>query len=102
MALPASVARLLKKKAVDNSLEVEDLLKVAARGDASDAIFLRRLKDEHAWSDSGLEHGARVVPLGQWVNVICCYLERGYAGLVELAGMGTGGDDLAGLCIGLL
>jgi hypothetical protein len=102
VALPSSVVRSLKKKAADNSLEVEDLLKVAARGDASDAMFLRRLKDEHAWSDSGLEHGARVVPFGQWVNVICCYLERGYGGLVDLAGVGTGGDDVAGLCVGLL
>jgi hypothetical protein len=101
MALSSSAKRLLKRKADDDSLEVEDLLRVIARAGASDASFLRRLKDENGWPDAGWMNGSRVVPFGRWVDVICCYLERGYAGLVESARARTD-NDVAMFCVGLL
>jgi hypothetical protein len=65
---------------------VEHLLKVATIGDATDAPFLRALKAEHGWSESGREGRARVVPFGRWSDTVCRFLEDGYKGLVQLAG----------------
>ncbi len=83
MGLTAAQRRTLSRKAAGNSLEVEHLLKVAAFGDASDAPFLRALKGEHGWSDTGREGRTRVVPFGRWADTVCRFLEDGYSGLVQ-------------------
>jgi hypothetical protein len=85
MALTEARRRALRRKAADNSLEVEHLIKVAAIGEASDAPFLRALKAEFGWPDSGRKGRTRVVPLGRWVDTVCCFLEGGYDGLVQMA-----------------
>jgi hypothetical protein len=85
MPLSAAQIRLLKRKAADNSLEVENLLKVAVAGDASAAVLLRQLKADHDWSDTGFDRGRRIVPFGRWADVVCRFLEDGYPGLVALA-----------------
>jgi hypothetical protein len=85
LALTQSQIRSLKRKAANNSLEVEYLLKVAAKGDASAALLLRQLKAEHGWSDTGRGRDGKVVPLGRWPDVVCCFLEHGYDGVVTLA-----------------
>ncbi len=83
MGLTAAQRRTLSRKAADNSLEVEHLVKVAELGDASDAPFLRALKEEHSWSDTGQEGSKLVVPFGRWAETICRFLEDGYPGLVQ-------------------
>ncbi len=86
MGLTATQRRMLSRKAADNSLEVEHLLKVAAVGDAADAPFLCALKGAHGWSDTGREGRNLVVPFGRWVDTVCRFWEDGYAGLVRMAG----------------
>jgi hypothetical protein len=100
--LSPSQIRSLKRRAADNSLEVEHLITLARRGDASAAPLLRQLKQEHGWSDTGFENGARVVPFGRWADLICCYLEQGYGGLVALATGPRAKRGLADFCIGLI
>jgi hypothetical protein len=99
MGLTATQRRTLSRKAADNSLEVEHLLKVAAIGDAADAQFLRALKGEHGWSDTGREGRKLVVPFGRWADTVCRFLEDGYAGLVRLAEESAGAAEF---CIGVL
>lgn len=99
MGLTVAQRRTLSRKAADHSLEVEHLLKVATIGDAADVPFLRALKDEHGWSDTGREGRKRVVPLGRWVDAVCRFLEEGSAGLIRMAGETTGAVDF---CIGVL
>lgn len=99
MGLTAAQRRTLSRKAADNSLEVEHLLKVAAIGDATDTPFLRALKSEHRWSDTGREGRTRVVPFGRWADAVCRFLEEGAAGLVRMAGEFT---EAADFCIGVL
>lgn len=99
MGLSDAQRRTLSRKAADNSLEVEHLLKVATIGDASDAPFLRALKEEHAWSETGCEGRARVVPFGRWSDTVCRYLEDGHTGLVQLAGKSI---EAAEFCISVL
>jgi hypothetical protein len=83
--LSAAQVRLLKRKAADNSLEVENLLKVAVCGDRTAVPLLRQLKADWNWSESGRVRGQLVVPFGRWADVVCRFLEDGYPGLVALA-----------------
>jgi hypothetical protein len=99
MGLTVAQRRTLSRKAADNSLEVEHLVKVAELGDASDAPFLRALKEEHSWSDSGREGRKLVVPFGRWANTVCRFLEDGYPGLVQA---GKESPDAADFCVGVL
>jgi hypothetical protein len=99
VGLTSAQRRTLSRKAADNSLEVEDLLKVAAIGDVADAAFLRGLKVEHEWSDTGRAGSTLVVPLGRWADTVCRFLEEGHAGLVRMARETTGA---AKFCIGVL
>lgn len=99
MGLTAAQRQTLSRKAADNSLEVEHLLKVAAIGNAADAPFLRALKGEHGWSDTGREGRDRVVPFGRWVDTVGRFLEDGYDGLVRLYGESAGAAEF---CIGVL
>src|SRR5262245_31694251 len=99
MGLTAAQRRKLSRKAADNSLEVEHLVKVAEIGDATDAPFLRALKDEHGWSDAGREGRKPVVPLGRWADTVCRFLEDGYPGLVRAA---RDSIQSAEFCVGVL
>jgi hypothetical protein len=99
MGLTAAQRRTLSRKAADNSLEVEHLVKVAEIGDASDVPFLRALKAEHGWSDSGREGRTLVVPFGRWADTVCCFLEGGYPGLVQAAKVS---DRAAEFCVSVL
>ena len=99
MALSDGQRRTLARRAADNSLEVEHLLRVAAIGDAADVPFLRTLQAKSGWSDSDHEGDTRVVPFGRWADVVCRFLEDNYAGLVRLAGELPG---LAEFCIAVL
>jgi hypothetical protein len=99
MGLTAAQRRTLSRKAADNSLEVEHLLKVAELGDASDAPFLRALRSEHGWSATGREGRSLVVPFGRWADVVCRFLEDGYPGLVQAA---KEPDGAAEFCVSLL
>jgi hypothetical protein len=99
MQLTDAQRRALRRKAAENSLEVEHLLKVAAAGDASDAAFLQAIKAEYGWSDTEVEKGERVAPLGRWVDVVCRFLQEGYDGIVRMAEESTDGADF---CIGLV
>jgi hypothetical protein len=99
VALTESQRRSLRRKAADNSLEVEDLLRVAARGDVTDAPFLRGLRSEFAWSDTGREGRARVVPLGRWADTVCRFLEGGYVGIVRMARESA---ETAEFCVGVI
>jgi hypothetical protein len=99
MGLTAAQRRTLSRKAADNSLEVEHLLKVAELGDASDAPFLRALKEEHSWSDTGREGRKLVVPFGRWADTVCHFLEDGYPGLVQSA---KDSPDAAHFCVSVL
>lgn len=99
MGLTAAQRRTLSRKAADYSLEVEDLLKVADRGDATDAPFLRALKAEHDWSDTGRDGRQLVVPFGRWSDTVCRFLEDGYPGLIQTAKAST---EAAEFCISVL
>ena len=99
MGLTTAQRRTLSRKAVDNSLEVEHLLKVATIGDAADAPFLRVLKGEHGWSDTGREGRKLVVPFGRWADTVCRFLEDGYLGLVQAA---KDPPDAADFCVSVL
>lgn len=99
MALTDARRRALRRKAAENALEVEHLLRVAAAGDAADAPFVRGLAAEFGWPTGGGTGTARVVPLGRWAATVCRFLEEGYAGLARLAGEGPAA---APFCVGLL
>jgi hypothetical protein len=99
MGLTAAQRRTLSRKAADNSLEVEHLLKVAELGDATDAPFLRALKAEHGWSDTGREGRKRVVPFGRWADTVGRFLEDGYPGLVQGA---KDSGEAADFCVSVL
>jgi hypothetical protein len=99
MALSAAQIRLLKRKAAANTLEVENLIKVALVGGPGDAPLLRQLKAEHRWSNSGRKGRTRVVPFGRWAEVVCCYLEDGSPGLIRLA---RGDKRFFDFCVSLL
>ena len=98
MALTDGQRRTLSRKAADNSLEVEHLLRVAAIGNAVDAPFLRA-SAEHGWSDTGYEDPNLAVPFSRWVDTVCRFLEDGHAGIVRLAGESPRDAEF---CIGLL
>jgi hypothetical protein len=75
----------LKRKARSDTVEVEHLISVAQRGDASLIPELQRLAAEYNWPrPKRLGHGQQV-PLGQWTDAVCCYLQDGVAGLVQQA-----------------
>jgi hypothetical protein len=99
MALTDTQRRSLTRKAASDTLEVEHLLKVAATGDATDAAFLRDLKAEYEWSDTGWVGRSRVVPLGCWVDTVCCFLEQSYGGLVRMV---SESSETADFCISVL
>src|SRR5262245_6433515 len=99
MGLTAAQRQTLSRTAADNSLEVEHLVKVAEIGDATDVPFLRALKGEHGWSDTGREGRKRVIPFGRWADTVCRFLEDGYPGLVQA---GKDSAEAAEFCVSVL
>src|SRR4051812_46696010 len=99
MGLTDAQRRTLSRKAAENSLEAEHLVKVVELGDATDAPFIRALKDEHGWSDTGREGRKLVVPFGQWADTVCRFLEDGYPGLVQTA---KDSAEAAEFCVSVL
>jgi hypothetical protein len=85
MALTKAQIATLKRKAADNSLEVEHLLKITTTGDVSAVPLLAELASMHRWSHTGWEDGSRVVPFAKWVEAISVYLTDGCDGLVTYA-----------------
>ncbi len=85
MPLTKSQIATLKRKAADNSLEVEYLLKIAKTADVSAVPLLSDLAARHGWSYTGWEGEARVVPFAKWVEAISVYLTDGCDGLVSYA-----------------
>lgn len=85
MSLTKSQIAALKRKAADNSLEVEQLLKIAKTADVSVVPLLADLAARHDWSYTGWEGEARVVPFAKWVEAISVYLTDGCDGLVSYA-----------------
>jgi hypothetical protein len=94
--------RWLKRKAADDTIEVENLLALAVLGDAAAVPLLRELKAKHNWSDTGFEGRRRVIPFGRWADTVCCYLESGCDGLVALAKGARTRKEFSEFCLGLL
>lgn len=78
-----SILSLIERKAEKGAVQVEDLLKIVAIGDAHAIPVLRKLKAVYAWPDDNRIGRKRVVPLGLWVNAICNYLAKGIYGFVN-------------------
>lgn len=68
---------LRRRAAKSGGVGVEHLLPFAQLGDRDAATPLRALAAAHAWPMRGRR------PLGQWVEAIATYLERGVAGVVR-------------------
>src|SRR5690348_14306473 len=85
MSLTKSQMATLKRKAADNSLEVEHLLKIAKTADVSAVPLLTDLAARHDWSYTGWEGETRVVLFAKWVEAISVYLTDGCDGLVSYA-----------------
>ena len=85
MSLTKSQVATLRRKAADNSLEVEHLLKVARIADASTVSLLAELSAKHQWSYTGWDGDTRVVPFAKWVEAVSIYLTDGCDGLVNYA-----------------
>jgi hypothetical protein len=56
----------LRRKAKRDEVEVEDLLAIAAAGDAKAIPVLLDLKCQYAWPEDNHIGKSRVVPLGLW------------------------------------
>lgn len=76
----------IRKKARNNSLEVEHLLAAAKARVPGLKEELARLSSELAWSESiYLSDGSHVVPLAKWALIAGAYAEGGIASLTALA-----------------
>jgi len=71
---------IIKEK--KGELEVEDILGLVKTGTASLIPDLKILKSEIARKDS---YSALSVPYDRWIEIVCEFLEHGYARLVEIA-----------------
>ena len=76
----------LRRRAADNTLEVEHLLKAASRRVPGLQNELLRLAGELAWSDEiYLPDGSHVVPLARWARVAGAFAEDGYGSLAPFS-----------------
>lgn len=99
LPLTRSRIRTLKKHAANKSLEVKHLLKLAVDGDPAAVPLLRQMKIENGWNKVAWSDESCVIPSGPWVDAICCYLERGYRGLIDDA---RDNRDATDFCLGVL
>jgi len=85
----------LRRKAADNSLEVEHLLKAARLKLPGLWTELELLASQHDWSlDNQLADGSHVVPFGRWAKVAGAFASGGYEALRPLAL-----DDIDAPCV---
>ncbi len=76
----------LRRKALDNSLEVEHILRAAREGVPGLSAELLNLTHRCGWSfTTHLPDGTHVVPLAKWAAVASAYADHGFAGLHEMA-----------------
>ena len=71
---------LIKEK--KNELEVEDILDLVKTGDPTLIPGLQELKLRIAKTDT---FSVLSIPFDRWIDVVCEFLEHGYAGPVEIA-----------------
>lgn len=97
-----AVAKKLRQKAEQNTLEVEHLLALARTGNQAFVAVIRGLQAEQNWSHESFLDGQRVVPFGSWADVVCRYLEEGCGGVATLGTSPATRGDFAPFCIALL
>lgn len=66
----------------NETIEVEDLLKLVHINNKNLIQPLLELKNNYNWQETNTE---LTLPLGTWVNIICEYLNNGYSGLVKIS-----------------
>ncbi len=89
----------LRRKALENSLEVEHILRAARKGVPGLSAELANLTHLCGWSfTTHLPDGTHVVPFAKWAAVASAYADHGFAGLRRLAA----DEDSAPYVIGLL
>jgi hypothetical protein len=75
----------IKRRAANNSLEVEHLLEAAALRLEGLPALLDKLAASEEWNETGiLEDGSRVVPLARWARVASAYCREGLLGLENI------------------
>jgi hypothetical protein len=75
----------IRRRAADNSLEVEHILEAAVQRIEGLPELLAELTDAKSWSDDNhLPDGTRVVPLARWARVGSAYCRAGFSGLRTL------------------
>jgi hypothetical protein len=75
----------IRRRAADNSLEVEHILEAAAQRIEGLPELLAELTDAEDWSDTNhLPDGTHVVPLARWARVGSAYCRDGFSGLRAL------------------
>jgi hypothetical protein len=78
----------IRRRAANNTLEVEHILKAAAERLEGLPGLLAELGTAEDWSDTNhLPDGTHVVPLSRWARVASVYCLNGYPGLKELLGV---------------
>ncbi len=97
-----AIANSLRRKAKDNTLEVEHLLGVAQTGDPAFVAVIHSLQAEHNWSQEEVINEQGIVPFGMWADVVCRYLEDGARGIVLLGTSPDTRSKYATFCLGLL
>lgn len=89
----------LRRKALDNSLEVEHILRAAREGVPGLSAELANLTHRCGWSfTTHLPDGTHVVPFARWAAVASVYADYGFAGLHRIAA----DEDSVPYVIGLL
>lgn len=92
----------IRKKASRNELEVEHIIEAARSRDPSVCETLRTLKTELKWPDDNVVNGILVVPYGKWIDTACCFIEKGFSGLVDMATENHRPSSYANYCIAFL
>jgi hypothetical protein len=75
----------LRKQALSNELEVEDILRAAKRNLPGLAEELERLTLECGWSDGGRDGPNLIIPFRKWALTAAAYSRGGIAELSKLA-----------------
>lgn len=82
--MPTSLTSI-RRKAADQSLEVEHILEAAAQRLEGLPSLLAELSDAEGWSDTGhLPDGTHVIPFARWVQVATAYCRDGFPGLKRI------------------
>lgn len=88
----------IRKRARNNTLEVEHLLKEASHPNDAFATAIDELSAELRWPFAGeLHNGNPQVPLATWSKVVSTYCRGGFDGLVRLAAEPQSANFVIGL-----